>query len=249
MDIRAQINIIKNHSKVNRVREAIATAIQGLNRMYISEVTDYVDVIKSGIYGPDIREAILRSFIDILNYRKIDNGKLRSALYDVATKEYGRDLRQPIIDILEAIAPFVGDGEILLGHGWAYDMTNCSFDPSTGVITELDPGQGVAGSDMIINALNADREITVRAESTIGQDLQWCMLLYDSNGDYLYDETIDGEYNHWRDIDSRITWNPSEDVGKFRVFIKDFSGGVDLTTIVSGLDEEDQNAIIQSFIV
>lgn len=246
MDISTEITAIRDELHINPVRKAISDAIFHLSLGYID--IGAIDDIRTEVYGPNIRKAILRGLVDILNYRKISDSEVHQALYKIATLEYGRDLREPIIDILTKLSETVADIEITLGSGWTYGLTNCSFSLVDGSVTELDPGHGVGGSETIPNALESGMRVTVKSESTIGQDLEWCMMLYDSSGNYLHDETMSSGYSQWRPVNSTIVWNTSDSVGEFRVFIRDFTSGMDLSTLRSGLDEgEEQMALVQGF--
>lgn len=245
MDIHTYTETIKTGRFINPVRGAVANCIDALTKGYIA--IPETDNIRSKVYAPDIRKAILKSLVDILNYRGISSQTIKMRLTDLATLEYGRDLRKPIIDILEAVASEIGDDEVVLGSTWDYPMFNCRFDLVDGTVTEVGSGEGVGGTDKIPNAFDPDGYFTVKSESTIGEDLEYCMMLYDANGDYLPTETLRSGASQWKPVNSRFKWTFQETVGCFRLFIRDFRAGLDLDTIVSGLNDEDTNAIIQVF--
>lgn len=244
MDISTYINTIKTEKQINPVRKAIGDALFILSKGYIDIP---VVAMEQAVYAPDIRKYILRSAIDILNYRGYDDGYIRQDLFKLATYEYGRDLRDPIVDILTRLADTIADTEIILGSGWTYDVFNCDFEIIDGIVTPLDPGEGVGGTELIPNPFTEGSTITVKAQSINNRPIEWCVLLYDSEGSYLRDETIDGGFSNWVSIGSRKTWPISDDTIKFRVFIRDNTAGLDISTIVSGFDDEDQVAIIQEF--
>lgn len=246
MDISTQLDSIKNDKSVNSVRASVAQAIQRLGKGKL-DIDDDLSEIRTAIYGPVIREAVLRSSVQLLNYRRVDGGDVRAALFNVATQEYGRDLREPLIDILEKIAGAVPDYEIDIGPE-AYEISNCLFDASTGVVTPEDPGSGFGGTVMIPNVIESTNDTTVAVVSKTGQTLYWCVLLYDENENYLHDDTVDQGLHYWKRPGARIDADFSN-ARYLRFFIRSEESGLDLDTIEApyGAPEERLKAGVQLF--
>lgn len=228
MDISTQLDSIKNDKMVNAVRASVAQAVWRLS-MGKFDISDELSEIRTAVYAPVIREAMIRSIVTTLNYWRIDTGAIRSSLYELAVKEYGRDLRKPLIDILETVSEKLPDSEIDLGP-YGYNLENCLFDAATGAVTSEDPGSGFGGSEPIPNAIDLGDEITVSVVSKTGQTLEWCVLLYDSNNDYLHDDTVNQRLHQWKPAGSRISADFSN-AHRLRFFIRAVESGLDLTTI------------------
>lgn len=247
MDISTQLDSIREDRLVNSVRASIAEAVWTLSMGKI-DIEDELSEIRTAVYGPVIRESVIRSLVKLLNYRRIDGGDIRAGLFNIAVKEYGRDLRDPIIDILEKIDAGTPDYEIDIGT-YGYSIVNCIFDAADGSVTPEDPGYGFGGTELIPNVIeDSGTRITVASVSKTGQELKWCMLLYDSNGTYLHDKTVDQGFHQWAPIGSARTGDFTG-VGKIRYFIKAEESGLDLDTIEApyGTEEEELKAGVQLF--
>lgn len=228
MDISTQLDSIENDKMVNAVRASVAQAVWRLS-MGKFDLSDELSEIRTAVYAPVIREATIRSLVKLLNYWRIDSGLIRSSLFEIAVKEYGRDLRKPLIDILESAADQIPRYEIDLGP-FGYDLENCIFDAASGVVTPEDPGQGFGGSDFIPNVIESGDDVTVSAISKTGQTLDWCVLLYDESNAYLHDDTVNQGLHQWKPAMAKVRADFSN-ASKLRFFIRAQESGLNIDTI------------------